>query len=322
MNKITKNKINQAGRVFRFENMALSLILVLMIAIFWIEYPQFLARVNIINILLTVSIIGIISVPWSMLSISGGLDISVGSVMGFSAVVISMLFTNGVNLVLSVIIGLIASGVIGLINGLLITKVGINSIIVTLGMLSILRSAAYIIAGGRGIPIIDDSFRTIGLGRVWIFPIPVVIMAVLFVIGYLVLNYSQFGRNIYVAGGNEKAAEVSGINIDWIRISLYIVTSMGAGLGGFIVASQFGTTQPKIGTGYEFAVITAVVLGGISLGGGIGNIIGTLLGVLIIGTLRYGLTITGIHSFYQTIGEGLILLIAVTIDQIKLRKTS
>jgi len=159
------------------------------------------------------------------------------------------------------------------------------------------------------------------MGRIWIFPIPVVIFIIFFVAGYFVLKYTAYGRNIYVSGGNERTARVAGINVDWIRISLYMLTTMAAGLAGLIFSAQLGQTWPKAGTGYEFAVITAVVLGGVSLAGGKGKILGALLGVLIIGTLSYGLEITGVHSFYITIAQGAILLIAVTIDQLKLKRT-
>ncbi len=310
-----KNKKNLS-----FENLGLLVILIALFVIFWSIYHPFFARINIINILLSVSLIGIIAVPWSMLCISGGLDISVGSAMGFTAVIITLIYNRGINLVLSIIIGLVVAVIVGLINGLLITKVGINSIITTLGMLSILRGAAFIIAGGKGLPIYNEKFRYIGMGRIWILPIPVVILIIFFVAGYLVLKYSAYGRNIYVTGGNERAAMVSGINVDWIRISLYMLTTASAGLAGLIFSAQLGQTWPKTGTGYEFAVITAVVLGGVSLAGGKGRISGALLGVLIIGTLTYGLEITGVHSFYITIAQGTILLIAVTIDQLRLRK--
>jgi len=311
-----KNRIK-----FSFENIGLLAILVFLLVIFLSIYHPFLARINIINILLSVALIGIIGVPWSMLCISGGLDISVGSAMGFTAVIITLIYNNGVNLVLSIIIGLVIAAIVGLINGLLVTKVGINPIITTLGMLSVLRGAAFIIAGGEGLPIYNEEFRYIGMGRIWFFPIPVVIFIVFFAVGYFVLKYTSYGRNIYVSGGNERTARVAGINVDWVRISLYMITTMAAGLAGLIFSAQLGQTWPKAGTGYEFAVITAVVLGGVSLAGGKGKILGALLGVLIIGTLSYGLEITGVHSFYITIAQGAILLIAVTIDQLKLKRT-
>lgn len=305
-----------------FENIGLFIILAVMVLVFWIIYNSFISTVNIINILLTVSLIGIIAVPWTMLCIGGGLDISVGSIMGFSAVVITLLFSRGLNLFLSIILGLVISGIVGLINGLMITKLGINPIITSLGMLSILRGLAFILAGGTGIPIMDERFRFIGLGRVWILPISVLVLIIFFIAGYFILTYTQYGRNIYVVGNNENTAKIAGINSDRIKISLYIITAVGAGIAGLINAAQIGTTQPKIGTGYEFAVVTAVVLGGVSLAGGKGRIVGALLGVLIIGTLKYGLEITGVHSFYQTIAQGTILLVAVTVDQLKIKRMS
>ena len=309
-------------RNISFENIGLFIILAVMVLVFWIIYNSFISTVNVINVLLTVSLIGIIAVPWTMLCIGGGLDISVGSTMGFSAVVITLLFSRGLNLFLSIILGLVISGTVGLINGLMITKLGINPIITSLGMLSILRGLAFILAGGTGIPIMDAKFRFIGLGRVWILPISVLVLIIFFIAGYFVLTYTQYGRNIYVVGNNENTAKIAGINSDRIKISLYILTAVGAGIAGLINAAQIGTTQPKIGTGYEFAVVTAVVLGGVSLAGGKGRIVGALLGVLIIGTLKYGLEIIGVHSFYQTIAQGTILLIAVMVDQLKIKRMS
>jgi ribose transport system permease protein len=305
-------------RKVRLENLGLAVILVGLIAAFWIAYPKFLAAVNVINILLTVSVIGILAVPWSMLCISGGLDISIGSMMGFYAVTVVSLFVKlGLGLAASIAVGLVIAGLVGLVNGLLITKAGIGSIITTLGMYSVLRGAAFVITSGQGVVSADRAFKFIGLGRIGPLPFSVVLLILFFLAGYVVLNYTQYGRNLYVAGGNERAARVTGIDVDAVRIGLYIVTAMCAGFGGLIIASQLANALPRIGTGYEFAVITAVVLGGVSLGGGRGTLYGVLFGILIIGTLRYGLEITGVHSFYQTIAEGTILLAAVALDQVR-----
>jgi ribose transport system permease protein len=309
------------GRGISLENLGLLAILVVLLGVFWIAYPPFISRVNLINILLTVSVIGIIAVPWSMLCLSGGLDISVGSMMGFIAVLVSTLYVHGMHLALSLLVGFVAAGLLGFMNGVLITKAGINSIITTLGTYSILRGAAYAITGGQGIVLSGGSLKFLGLGRLWIFPFPVVLLVGFFLAGWFVLRYTQFGRNIYVVGGNLKAARVVGINGPRVQISLYALTAVCAGFGGLILASQLSNALPKIGIGYEFAVITAVVLGGVSLAGGKGRLIGVLLGMLIIGVLRYGLEITGVHSFFQTIAEGTILLIAVTLDQLKLRRS-
>jgi ribose/xylose/arabinose/galactoside ABC-type transport system permease subunit len=307
-------------RAGRFEGLGLVVILVLIVGGFWIAYPPFVSGVNIINILLTVSVIGILAVPWSMLCISGGLDISIGSMMGFIAVTVTSLFTHGLGLLPSILLGCAIAGFLGFLNGILIERVGINSLITTLGMFSILRGAAFVVTGGQGIVISDASLKFIGLGRIWVFPFSVALLIAFFVAGYLVLRYTQYGRNLFVVGGNEKAARVAGIGVRLARISMYVVTAICSGIGGLIIAAQLSNALPKIGTGYEFAVITAVVLGGVSLSGGKGRMVGVLLGILIIGSLRYGLEITGVHSFFQTIAEGTILLVAVALDQLKLRR--
>lgn len=307
-------------RSITFESLGLLILLAVLVVVIWIVYPPFISSVNIINIILTVSVFGVMAVPWAMLCLGGELDISIGSMAGFTAVVAASFIKAGIPSVPSMLLSLVIAGFIGLINGLLVTRIGINSIITTLGMYSILRGAAFVITNGRGIIIIDKVFKFLGIGRIGPIPFSVILFVLFFIAGFVVLKYTRFGRNIYVTGGNKKAAVISGIKVNRIKTLLYVLAAVGGGVGGLIVAAQLSNALPKIGMGYEFVVITAVVLGGVSLGGGKGTLTGVLLGTLIIGTIRYGLQITGVHSFYQIIAEGLILLIAVSLDRLNLTR--
>ncbi len=306
-------------RTLRFESLGLLILLAVLVVLLWIAYPPFISSVNIINIVLTVSVFGVMAVPWAMLCLGGELDISVGSMVGFTAVLAASMVKANVPTAAAILVSLAAAAVIGIINGLMVTRLGINSIITTLGMYSILRGASFVVTRGRGVIIMDKMFKFIGLGRLGPVPFSVVLFIFFFIAGFVVLRYTRFGRNIYVTGGNKKAALIAGIRVNRLKVLLYVLTAIGAGVGGLIVAAQLSNALPKIGTGYEFVVITAVVLGGVSLGGGKGSLAGVLLGTLIIGTIRYGLQITGVHSFYQIIAEGLILLIAVSLDRLKIR---
>lgn len=308
-----------------FQNIGLLGIFVVLIVLFGILYPGFLALQNIRNALLSISIIGIIAVPMTMLMISGGVDLSVGSMMGLAASICALLISKNVPIVLSVLITLAAGAFVGLINGLLVTKVKLNSFIATIGMLSVLNGIALVMtstpgqkatfSGSIGIP--DKSFGVLGLGSLGPVPIQIIFLIAFFGIGYFFLNHTQFGRKVFASGANETAAHIAGIPVDKTRIIMFIFTSITAAFGGIILASQFLAGHPRIGTGYELLILTAVILGGTAFTGGKGTMRGVLLGVLIMGILRYGMDVLGIIEFYKQIANGAILLIAVGTGQLR-----
>jgi ribose transport system permease protein len=267
------------------------------------------------NVLLYSSVIGISACGMTLVLLMGGLDISVGSIFGLSAILAGLVLKSTNNAFLGVIAGLATGIVCGLMNGALITKLKINPLITTLATMSIFRGTAMLLVNGLAVIIASESFKLIG--RKYLFnslPISVLIMMVLFIfIGYL-LYYTPFGRKVYSIGGNAEASRLAGINVNGIRLNVYSINGLLAGLSGVILASQTGAALPVAGTGAELDVIGAVILGGVALSGGKGKIYGAFFGVLILATLQNGLTLMNVPSFWQTVAKGFVLLFAVTLD--------
>jgi ribose transport system permease protein len=280
--------------------------------------PYFLSVNNFLNILLSVAIIGIISIGMTLLLISGGLDLSVGGVVALVGVTIAYTQTT-LGIGGAVLMGLLVGLLFGLINGLAVTWVGINPLITTLGTMSVSRGLAFVFSGGLTQPVLDESFGFWGREFIFGIPVPVVIFAIVFTLGYMVLRYTILGRAIYAIGGNPKASRLAGIHVTRVQMLVYVLCAGGAAVGGVLLTSQLAAAAPLAATGIELSVIAAVILGGTSLSGGTGTLLGTLLGVLIMGTLNNGLTLLSVNAYYQEIARGLVLLLAVAIDQLRNR---
>jgi len=280
---------------------------------------RFLTLPNMLNIFRQVSIMGMMAVGMTMVILAQGIDLSVGSILALSGAVTAGMMAGDTSMVLSVLIGLAVGTGLGLFNGLMISKAKLPDFIVTLAMMSIARGLVLVYTGGRPISGFDPAFRTIGGGRVGMVPIPVIIFAVILVIGYLVLNKTTFGRYIYAVGGNQQAAKLAGINTDRIKIKVYAISGFLSAVSGVILTSRLNSAQPTAGVAYELDVIAMVVLGGTSLVGGKGTIGGTLIGALIIGVLNNSLNLLGVASFYQEVAKGLVILVAVLLDSLQHR---
>ncbi|MCK5569643.1 MAG: ABC transporter permease, partial [Spirochaetes bacterium] len=265
----------------------------------------------------TISVIGIVCIGQSLVLLTAGFDLSVGSVSGFAGMLVAFLTKNYGNYWLMFFAGLAAGAAVGLINGLLITKGDINPLITTLSMLSIFQGATFLVSRGFAISVNLDSFRFLGTTRVFGTPLPIVILIVLYIIFFIILKYSVFGRYIYSIGGNAEAAKLSGINVDKIRIIVFMLSGLLSAFGGIVLASRLGAAQTTAGSQYPLNSIAACVLGGISIAGGEGVIFGSLIGVAIIGVLQSGLIMVNMPSYYQWIATGLVLLIAVYVDTMK-----
>ncbi len=247
--------------------------------------------------------------------LTGGIDLSVGSVLALTATVTAKLLSSGYNPVLAVLIGLVLGTLLGLFNGVLVAKGKMAPFIVTLGMMTIARGFTLILSDGRPISGFMKSFRFLGAGYIGRIPFPVIIMIVIFIIGYIVLKKTIFGRYVYAVGGNEKATKLSGINTDIVKMGVYAISGLLAAISGIILTSRLNSAQPTAGTGYELDAIAAVVLGGTSLAGGQGGVIGTIVGALIIGILNNGLNLLNVSSFYQSVAKGAVILIAIFLDR-------
>lgn len=280
--------------------------------------PFFLSVNNFLNILVAVSTIGIIAVAMTMVIISGGIDLSVGSVVALTGVAVAQL-SHQMPIAAAVAVALLVGLAVGAFNGWAITGLGINPLIATLGTLSIARGLSFIFSGGLTQTIDAPGFEFLGRGFVSGVPFQVVVMGLLFLLAFWVMRATVFGRSVYAIGGNAQASRLAGLPVRGLQMAVYLLSGLSAALGGVFLASQLGAGAPQAATGIELSVIAAVILGGTSLSGGKGTIGGTLLGVLILGTLNNGLTLLNVSSYYQEVARGVVLLLAVGLDQLRLR---
>ncbi|MCL5070801.1 MAG: ABC transporter permease [Actinobacteria bacterium] len=285
--------------------------------------PYFLTAKNIINVLRAISINAIVTVGMTMVLISGGLDLSVGSVIGLGGMVTAFFLTNlGMSLPVALIAGIGTGAVIGYAISLFVTKLNINSFIVTLGFLSVARGIIYLFSTGANIKVTNPIIIYLGQGTAGVIPVSVILMAVIVIIGAVFLKYSVTGRYIYAIGGNERAARLSGIRIENVRMLVFILTSALAAFAGVVTIGRLGTAEVIAGTGAEIDIIAAVIIGGTLLSGGKGSIIGSLIGAAIIGVLRNGFVILGLPIAAQTIGIGIVVILSVTIDSLRSRRAT
>lgn len=279
--------------------------------------PRFLSVNNILNVLRQTSINSVIAIGMTLVILTGGIDLSVGSILALTGAFGASLIANGVNPILAIIIAIVIGGLFGIFNGLLISYAKLQPFIVTLVTMTLLRGATLVFTDGKPIPVRDggDFFDNIGGGYFFNIPIPIYIMIALFIAGYYILNNIKFGRYIYAIGGNEEATKLSGVNTSKYKTLVYGVCGALSALAGVIVTSRLGSAQPTAGSGYELDAIAAVVLGGTSLAGGVGTITGTALGAIIIGVLGNALNLLNVSSYYQMMVKALVILIAVLIDK-------
>ncbi|MCK9286642.1 MAG: ABC transporter permease [Sphaerochaetaceae bacterium] len=297
-------------------------VLILLAGFFSIVTDSFLTASNLMNISRQVSMLGISAVGMTCVILTSGIDLSVGSVMAIVNIIGAKLMTEaGLPIFPAAVITLIVAAIVGLINGVMISYVGVPAFIVTLATMISLRGLAYVLCAGMPIWGLPDAFRTLGQGYLGPIPIPVIIMLIVFAIGWVFLNRTKTGRYIYGLGGNKEAVRLAGIRTARVGTIAYIISGFLTGLAGLIMLSRINTGQPKIGTSFEMDVITAVVLGGVSMRGGSGSILGVLVGVFITGILSNGMILLNISEYYQQIAKGLVLLFAVTLDTVaNLRK--
>ncbi|MEK3730952.1 MULTISPECIES: ribose ABC transporter permease RbsC [Paenibacillus] len=293
--------------------------LVLLIVIVSILNPSFLEPLNILNLLRQVSINALIAFGMTFVILTGGIDLSVGSILALSSAFVANMMLAGFDPILAIIIGCLLGGVMGMVNGLMITKGKMAPFIATLATMTIFRGLTLVYTNGNPITGLGDSmaFQLFGRGYLFGIPVPAITMMITFAILWVILHKTSFGRKTYAIGGNEKASLVSGIKVSRVKIMIYSLAGMLSALAGAILTSRLNSAQPTAGTSYELDAIAAVVLGGTSLTGGRGRIVGTLIGVLIIGTLNNGLNLLGVNSFYQMVVKGVVIAIAVLIDRKK-----
>ena len=275
---------------------------------------RFFTISNMLIVMRQTSIVAFLAVGMSFVILGAGIDLSVGSVLAFSGAVGAGVMQNG-GIFFGILAGLALGTALGVFSGIVITKLKIPSFIATLAMMAIARGGTLVYTDGRPITGLPSSFAFLGRGYIGNVPFPIILMLIIFILAYIVLKLTRFGRYVYATGGNINAARASGIKVNNVIISTFAISGFLSGLTGMVLASRLNSAQPTAGMGYELDAIAAVVLGGTNLFGGEGELWGTLVGAFIMGILNNGLNMLNVSSFYQQVVKGIVILIAVTVAQ-------
>ncbi len=283
----------------------------------------FLSLTNLMNVLRQMSMVAILAVGMFFVMVGGGIDISVGSLVGLSSIVVAAGLTSwGLHPAVAIALAVGVGALCGLVNGLLVARVGVPALIGTLGMMEVARGLLYVFTEGYPIGIKDTSISFIGKGYLWVIPWPVIFMLVIYIIGHFVSQKTKFGRYVYAVGGNDEASHLSGIKVVNIRLITYVLSGVAAGISGVILASRMSSGQPNAAEGWEFEAITAALIGGVSIVGGKGKVFGVLLGAILIALLTNGMTLMDVSSYWQRVIKGAVLVGAIVLDVYRTRRQS
>ncbi len=305
----------------RNQGVSMLVILGVMWLVLGLLSPYFFTVDNIMEITLQTAVIAIIAAGETFVILSGGIDLSVGAVFACSAVVGGLVLESTGNLPLALAATVSFGALLGLTSGLLIAKLYVPPFIATLGMMGVARGLALILSSGIPIYGLGEGYKFIGQGKLFdVIPVPTLIVLVVYILGYILANRTRFGRFVYAIGSNSEAARLSGINVARVTIGVYVMSGLLAGLASIIEAGRLGIVQPAGGNGYELLAIGAVVIGGTSLFGGEGSIIATLIGAIIVTTIRNGLNILGVNAFWQYVVNGTVIITAIAVDQYRRRR--
>lgn len=297
----------------------LGLLFIGLILIFATLSPYFLRVNNLLSIGTNMSVIGLMAIIGTPVIIAGALDLSVAAIAGLAGVLVALLNAAGLDIWLASFLAIVICGIVGGGNGLLVTKLQLNPLIVTLGTMSIITGAALVMTSGLSRPLMQPAFNWLGSGRLFGVPFPLIAMVVFATFLWWVMTRTKFGREIYAAGGNPDASRLMGVKVERIQLVLYIASGVIGAVAGIILAAMLGAAAPNAAGQQLLTVVAAIILGGTSLNGGRGSVWGTVLAVLIMGTLNNGLTLLDVSSFWQDITRGSVLIIAVAFDQIRTR---
>nr|WP_326004842.1 ribose ABC transporter permease [Vibrio cholerae] len=316
-NTTSNNRKKLFSKEWLIEQKSLIALLFLVVVVSFLN-PNFFTVDNILNILRQTSVNAIIAVGMTLVILTAGIDLSVGSVLALCGAFAATLVAMEVPVLVAVPTALLAGAALGAISGIIIAKGKVQAFIATLVTMTLLRGVTMVYTDGRpistGFTDTADTFAWFGTGYALGIPVPVWLMVVVFAVAWYLLNHTRFGRYVYAVGGNESATRLSGINVDRVKIGVYAICGLLAALAGIIVTSRLSSAQPTAGMGYELDAIAAVVLGGTSLMGGKGRIMGTLIGALIIGFLNNALNLLDVSSYYQMIAKAVVILLAVLVD--------
>ena len=308
---------NLKGNLVKLKTMGMLWALIIICVIAAIISPQFLKASNIVNVIRLVSINGIIAMGMTFVVLTGGVDLSVGAIVGVVAVAVAMLFQRNVPIVLAVAVGLVIGAVLGAINGLGVTKGKLAPFIMTLGSLTALQGVSLYLANGSPQNWRDTGidFKFLGQGTLLGIPVPVYIFAAVFLISLYVLKYTEFGRNVYAVGDSREAARLSGINTKKVEALCFVITGFLSALSSIILISRLNVGEPTAGDGYELDALAMVYIGGCSTSGGSGSVVGTLIGAILLSVISNVLNLLGVSPFIQKVVKGLIIIGAVLLEK-------
>lgn len=289
-----------------------------LLVLFTVISPFFMTTRNLTSIASNVAFIGLMAAAGTPLIIAGGLDLSVAAVAGLSGVLIALLNAAGWPIWLAVAAAIGMGACVGLANGFLATRLKLNPLIVTLATMSIVGGVALILTGGLTKPVMQPSFNWIGQGRLSGVPVPALLMLSAYIGLALLMRMTHFGRYVYAVGGNPEASRLIGLPVNRVQVVLYVVSAISGAVAGAMLAAMLGAAAPAAASPHLLTVIAAIILGGTSLAGGRGSVWGTLLAVLILGTLNNGLTLNNVSSFWQDVTRGVVLILAVGVDQLRI----
>ena len=308
--------ISRYSQIIGIENLGLCIVFLLILFFFSLASPYFLTVRNIFDVLRQSTFILVPALGMTLVILTAGIDLSVGSTIGLSAGITSILLLQGLPTPLAVLGGIATGALCGLINGLIITRLGVTDFITTLATLSVFRGILFTMT--QGVPFAAfarPSFSQIGRGNVGPIPVPVLISAGLFIILFYLLNKTAMGRHLLALGSNREAARLSGVRVRRTKIWVYIIAGITFSISGIMLASRLSSVPPDLGTGYELSVIAAVVIGGTSLFGGRGSIVGTVIGALMVSVIANGLILLDVNPFYQYVINGILIVFAVAMNR-------
>ncbi len=306
---------NWLGHAFRQYGIVLGFVGVV-VALSILE-PSFRTTNNLTNVMRQTSVIGVMAVGMTFVILTAGIDLSVGSILALTGVVCADLERRGLPVIAVVAVTLLLGTFIGTLNGVIITLGKVTPFVVTLGTMSIARGLAHIFTNGQPISGFSPSFRYIGSGELFGVAVPILIFGATVLAAAAILRYTTLGRYTYAIGGNEEAARLAGVQVDYYKVAVYAIVGLTAALGALVLTSRLNSGESIAGTGYELDVIAAVVIGGTSLMGGRGSVWGTLIGALLIGTINNGMNLLMISPYYQLVVKGLIIVAAVLLDRLR-----
>ncbi len=307
------------GKYVQHKSFGIFLALIVLVLVLSVTTSTFLGVDNILSIIRSFSFVAILSFGETLTIITAGIDLSVGSILGLCGCVTALMLTSGVPIILAVFIGLLAGAFLGFFNGQLITRLKLPPFIVTLGMLSMARGLAYVITKGWPVSGLPESFMWLGQGYFLKIPVPIYFMLIVAVLMAFFLKKIVIGRHMFAVGSNEDAALLSGVNVNKVKLVAYTISGFTAALAGILLVARLGVAQSVSGQGYELDAIAASVIGGTSLMGGEGSILGIIIGAAIMGVLRNGLVLLGVSAFWQQFALGAIIIVAVAIDKLRKR---